>query len=82
MIGRPSLRAACDRVWVVLAPRATLGARLAARGLTADGVAARLARQASEAELRAAADVIIENDGDRDALRAAVAAAWSQVRAR
>jgi len=43
-------------------------------------VAARLAAQASEDEFRAAADVIIQNDGDRDALRAAVAAAWSTVR--
>ena len=77
-----SLRAACDRVWVVLADREVLTARLAARGMTADGVAARLARQATDAEYRAAADVVIENDGDRDALRAAVAAAWSRVRDR
>ncbi|HVR87983.1 MAG TPA: dephospho-CoA kinase [Candidatus Limnocylindria bacterium] len=77
-----ALRSVCDRVWVVVATPELLTARLAARGMTAEGVAARLARQASDPEFRAAADVIIENDGDRDALRAAVAAAWSTVRAR
>jgi dephospho-CoA kinase len=75
-----SLRSVCDRIWVVLAPRDALLARLAARGMSELGVAARLAAQASEDEFRQAADVIIQNDGDRDALRAAVAAAWSTVR--
>jgi dephospho-CoA kinase len=75
-----SLRNACDRIWVVVAPRDVMLARLAARGMSAAGVEARLAHQASEEELRGAADVVIENDGDRDALRAAVAAAWSRVR--
>jgi dephospho-CoA kinase len=64
----------------VLAPRDALLARVAARGMSELGVAARLAAQASEDEFRQAADVIIQNDGDRDALRAAVAAAWSTVR--
>ena len=75
-----SLRSICDRVWIVLAPRERLLERLATRGMTEAGVAARLAAQASEERLREAADVVIENDGDRDALRAAVAAAWSEVR--
>ena len=75
-----SLRNVCDRIWVVLAPRDQLLSRLAARGMSEAGVAARLAAQASEDELRRAADVVIENDGDRDALRAAVAAVWSKVR--
>ena len=61
-----SLRSVCDRIWVVLAPR--------------DALLTRLAAQASEDEFRHAADVIIQNDGDRDALRAAVALAWSTVR--
>jgi dephospho-CoA kinase len=77
-----SLRSVCDRVWVVVAPRDQLLSRLALRGMSDAGVAARLAMQASEDEFRAAADVLIENDGDRDALRAAVAAAWSKVRER
>ena len=75
-----SLRNACDRVWVVVAPRDQLGARLATRGLDEEAVTARLGSQASVAEFRHAADVVIENDGDRDALRAAVTAAWSNVR--
>jgi dephospho-CoA kinase len=75
-----SLRNVCDRIWVVLAPRDQLLSRLASRGMSEAGVAARLAAQASEDEFRRAADVVIENDGDRDALRAAVAARWSKVR--
>jgi dephospho-CoA kinase len=77
-----SLRNACDRIWVVVAPRDQLVSRLAARGMTEAGAASRLAMQSSEDEFRDAADVVIENRGDRDALRAAVAAAWSEVRAR
>jgi dephospho-CoA kinase len=75
-----SLRNACDRVWVVVAPRDQLGARLAGRGLDETAVAARLGAQSSVEDFRRAADVVIENDGDRDALRAAVTAAWSRVR--
>jgi len=75
-----SLRSVCDRIWVVLAPRDQLLQRLAQRGMSDAGVAARLSAQASENEFRRAADVLIENNGDRDALRAAVAAAWSNVR--
>jgi dephospho-CoA kinase len=77
-----SLRNACDRIWVVVAPRDQLISRLAARGMTEAGAASRLAMQSSEDEFRDAADVVIENRGDRDAFRAAVAAAWSEVRAR
>ena len=75
-----SLRNACDRVWVVLAPRDQLGARLAGRGMDEAAVSRRLGVQAGVEEFRSAADVVIENDGDRDALRAAVTAAWSRVR--
>jgi dephospho-CoA kinase len=75
-----SLRSVCDRIWVVMAPRDRLLSRLSSRGLSEVGVGARLAAQASEEDFRRAANVVIENDGDRDALRAAVAAAWSEVR--
>jgi dephospho-CoA kinase len=75
-----SLRNACDRIWVVVAPKDVMVERLASRGMSAAGVEARLAHQASDDDFRKAADVVIENDGDRDALRAAVAAAWSTVR--
>lgn len=76
-----SLRSVCDRIWVVLADRPTVIARLAARGLSEDQVLARMAHQAGETELRAAAQLVLRNDGDRDALRAAVSSAWSRVRA-
>ena len=75
-----SLRNACDRVWVVIAPLDQLSARLATRGMDEVGVAARLGSQASVDAFLRAADVVIENDGDRDALRAAVTAVWSRVR--
>jgi dephospho-CoA kinase len=75
-----SLRSLCDRVWVVLAPRDRLLARLATRGMSETAVAARRQAQAGEEDFRRAADVVIQNDGDRDALSAAVAAAWSTVR--
>ncbi|HUQ17626.1 MAG TPA: dephospho-CoA kinase [Candidatus Saccharimonadales bacterium] len=74
------LRSVCDRIWVVLADRPALIARLAGRGLSEEQVLARMAQQAPESELRAAAAVLLRNDGDRDALRAAVSAAWSGVR--
>ena len=70
----------CDRIWVVMAPRDRLLSRLMSRGMSEAGVGARLAAQASEEDFRRAANVVIENDGGRDALRAAVAAAWSEVR--
>jgi len=76
-----SLRSVCDRIWVVMAPRDRLLSRLTSRGMSEAGVGARLAAQASEEDFRRAANVVIENDGDRDALRAAVAAAWSDARA-
>ena len=75
-----SLRSVCDRVWVVVAPRDQLGARPRQARHGRGGVTARLASQSSPDDFRRAADVVIHNDGDRDALRAAVAAAWSRVR--
>ena len=74
------LRNVCDEIWVVLAPRALLLERLRARGLPQAEAEMRLARQASEEEFRAAADVVILNDGDRDATRARVREAWERFR--
>jgi dephospho-CoA kinase len=75
------LRRACDRVWVVLAERGTLLRRLAGRGVATEDALVRLAHQPGDDELRAAADAVIVNDGDRDALRERVERAWSEVRA-
>ena len=74
------LRNVCDEIWVVLAPRAVLIERLRARGLPQAEAEMRLARQSSEEEFRAAADVVILNDGDRDATRARVREAWDLLR--
>lgn len=66
-----------DRIWVVTAPRDRVHDRLvASRDLTPEEIEARMASQLSDAERRAHADVVIENDGDMDALRTRVEAAW------
>jgi dephospho-CoA kinase len=74
------LRRACDEIWVVFAPRALQLERLRARGLPQSEAELRLLRQASEEEFRAAADVVIMNDGDRDATKARVREAWERLR--
>jgi dephospho-CoA kinase len=64
-------------VWVVCADPAHVVRRLAEqRGLAGDEVEARIARQMSDAERRANADVVIENRGTREDLRAAIEARW------
>jgi dephospho-CoA kinase len=74
------LRRACDEIWVVLAPRPVQLERLQARGLPKPEAEMRLLRQASEEDFRAAADVVIVNDGDRDATRTRVREAWERLR--
>ena len=74
------LRNVCDKIWVVLAPRPLLLERLQARGLPRPEAELRLRRQASEEEFRAAADVVIENDGDRDATKSNVREAWERLK--
>jgi dephospho-CoA kinase len=74
------LRRACDEIWVVLAPRALQLERLRARGLPQSEAELRLLRQASEEEFRAAADVVIVNDGGRDTTSARVREAWERLR--
>ncbi|MDG2307941.1 MAG: dephospho-CoA kinase [Candidatus Binatia bacterium] len=67
-----------DEVWVVTAAPQTVRARLAeSRGLTAEEVAARVAKQMPDAERRAAADVVIENDGQREDLRRRLDELWA-----
>ena len=75
------LRRVCDEVWVVVAPREETLRRLAVRGLPRAEAELRLGSQRSEEEFRAAADVVIENDADRDRTRAAVREAWSRTTA-
>ncbi len=74
------LRNVCDEVWVVVAPRELLLERLAARGLPRAESELRLAAQHSEKDFRVAADVVIENDGDRGRLKDRVRAEWERLR--
>ena len=64
-------------VVVVLADVDLRIARLARyRGMTADEARARIAAQATDEQRRAVADVIIENNGSEEELRAEVEKAW------
>ena len=74
------LRKASDRIWVVVAPRETMIERLAARGIGEREADIRLAQQPTEDQFRAAADVVIVNDGDRDKTRERVRDAWAGLR--
>lgn len=76
-----SLRRACDRIWVVVAPRRLLLERLALRGLSEEDALRRLGSQSSEDEFIAVAHAVIVNDGERGSLRQAVEGAWAEVRA-
>lgn len=74
------LRRVCERIWVVLADRRVLLERLRGRGVEEADALARLAHQAGEAELRAAADLVIANDGDRADVRRQVEEGWRALR--
>lgn len=76
-----STRNACDEIWVVAAPREKLVERLRQRGVPAAEAEARLGLQRSEADFRANANVVIENNADREATRAQVRAAYERSRA-
>jgi dephospho-CoA kinase len=54
--------------------------RAVARGMAADDVRARMANQATDADRRAIADVVLTNDGDRAALEDRVDAWWATLR--
>lgn len=66
-----------DRLWVVSTRRQNAVARVVAtRGLTAAEVERRIDAQMPDAERRRHADLVIENDGTPEALRAEVERAW------
>jgi dephospho-CoA kinase len=66
-----------DRIWVVIVSRETAIARVtASRGLARAEVERRIDAQLDNAARRRHADVVFENDGTLDALRAQVDAAW------
>ena len=75
LIESPDYRSRVDRVLVVDAPEEIRVARVQARsGLSPDEVRAIIRTQAASAARLAAADDVIDNGGDRDALRNQVAA--------
>jgi dephospho-CoA kinase len=66
-----------DEVWVVTARREVIEQRLMAqRGLDRAAIATRMRAQLSEQERAARADVIVDNSGSLDALRAALTTLW------
>lgn len=68
---------AYDLVLVVLAATETRVARLVAdRGMSEEDARARIAAQATDAERRAVADVVLDNDGTADQLRDQVDRLW------
>jgi dephospho-CoA kinase len=72
-----------DRLWVVsVAPETAIARVAASRGLPRAEVERRLAAQMPDAERRRLADLVIENDGSYEALRAQVEAAWRTVKGR
>ena len=73
-------RAIVDQLWVVSVKRETAIARVVgSRNMSRADVERRIDTQLSDAERRRQADVVIENDGDVDALREQVEAAWRRV---
>ena len=71
-----------DRVVVVETDRDERVRRLVAeRGMDPDDAARRIDAQADDEQRRAVADVLIDNNGDRDALLSQVDALWERLRA-
>ncbi|MEI6400959.1 MAG: dephospho-CoA kinase [Actinomycetota bacterium] len=80
-LGRIDPAHSYSRVVVVEAPEALRVERAVARGMREADVRARIASQATDAERRAVADVVVANDTDLHALGEQVDACWAQVRA-
>ena len=71
-----------DALWVVTAPRSLQIERLVSkRGLSEEAAALRVDAQPPQEEKAAVADLVIANDGDLNALREKVQAAWSEIQA-
>lgn len=74
-------RQLCQQVWVVTAPRAQQIQRLMrTRGLSEADAALRIDAQPPQSAKVAQADVVIENDGSLDEVRAQVEQAWQALR--
>ncbi len=81
LLAENHLESQYDLVVVVDAAEQTQLARLTgSRGMTEDDARARMARQATREQRRDVADIVIDNDGGRDALRRQVDALWQRLR--
>ncbi len=69
-----------DQVWVVVTSERSVVERLTRqRGLSEEEVLARIRSQTSNEERKRHADVIINNDGDPQAVKGTVAAIWARL---
>jgi dephospho-CoA kinase len=73
------LEKAFDTVVVVLADAELRVARLGSRGMAADDARARIQAQATDEQRRAAADVVIDNNGTVEQLNLQVDALWERL---
>jgi dephospho-CoA kinase len=73
------LEKAFDTVVVVLADAKLRVARLGSRGMAADDARARIQAQATDEQRRAAADVVIDNNGTVEQLNLQVDALWERL---
>jgi dephospho-CoA kinase len=78
-LGRADPDHSYGTVVTVEAPEETRVRRAVARGMAEDQVRVRIAAQATEAERRGVADVVIVNDGDEGELARAVEGAWRRI---
>ena len=78
LLGSP-LRTECDQLWVVVCRPEDALDRLSERGMTEADARNRMARQASEHDFRAAADVVIDGSATLDQTRNQVAAALGRL---
>ena len=78
-LGRIDPAHSYSRVVVVEAPEALRVERAVARGMREADVRARIASQATDAERRAVADVVVANDTDLDTLQERTDRLWEQI---
>lgn len=83
LIAELGLRQSLDAVIVVTTKRAERVERLVrTRGMTIDDITARMAAQASDEDLESAADYVVRNDADLDALAREADRVWAELQDR
>ncbi len=74
-------RSGYDVVVIVEAPESVRLERLVERGMTPEDARKRMGAQASDADRRKVADVVLDNSGSREALERQIDALWGQLTA-